>query len=169
MKTLYFCCNRCCLDDDVLAMGTRSRDILARDAFLALNRAHEALQVGGTELFKAHGLTQVQFNVLRILRGGDSKGLSCQTIGDRLITRVPDMTRILDRMERDGLVTRERSSEDRRIVLVQISASGLRQVNDLDEPVMDLHRAQFQGLSKGELESLESALLTLVSKNSPPK
>ncbi|QDV09570.1 HTH-type transcriptional regulator MhqR [Planctomycetes bacterium Poly30] len=143
-------------------MGARSKDILARDAYLALLRAHEALQGGAAELFKAHGLTQVQFNVLRILRGAGREGLPCQTIGERLITRVPDMTRILDRMDRDGLVARERSTEDRRVVLVRISDEGLRRVDALDEPVMELHRAQFQGLAKGELESLESALLALV-------
>ena len=148
-------------------MGVRSKDLLARDTFLALCRAHEALQVGGAELFKAHGLTAVQFNVLRILRGGDRDGLACQTIGERLVTRVPDVTRILDRMERDGLLTRERSAVDRRVVLVRISDAGLRLVDQLDEPVMALHRAQFQSLARGELEALESALLTLASTGAP--
>lgn len=142
-------------------MVKRLRDHVARDTYLALVRANERLQGSASELFKAHGLTQAQYNVLRILRGAGGDGLPCQAIADRLITRVPDVTRLLDRMERDGLVSRERSAEDRRVVFASITKKGQALVDSLDEPVTALHRDQFSGMAAAETQTLEALLLRL--------
>ncbi|MEM6673978.1 MAG: MarR family transcriptional regulator [Planctomycetota bacterium] len=139
-------------------MARRSKAQLAPDAYLTLVRAHERLAGGMHSLFKQHGLTQATYNVLRILRGAGPEGLPCSSVGDRLVTRVPDVTRLLDRMERDGLVRRERSSEDRRVVLAFLSDEGRARVDSLDEPVLAAHLAQFEGFTTAELESLISAL-----------
>ena len=144
-------------------MGKRTRDIIARDTYLSLVRANEQLQAEASDLFKGHGLTQAQFNVLRILRGAGEDGLPCQAIGDRLVTRVPDVTRLLDRMERDGLVLRTRSSGDRRVVIATLTALGTTKVGELDEPVLELHRSQFRGLSAPDNEALERLLLKVLA------
>jgi len=154
------CCDEHCLHDDVFVMGTRSKDILARDTYLALLQAHEVLQAGAATLFKSHGLTAAQYNVLRILRGAGKDGLPCQMIGERLVNRVPDVTRLLDRMERDGLVVRERSEQDRRVVRARLVPAGRSKVDSLDDPVLELHRDQFKGINRSDLEALEAQLST---------
>lgn len=155
------CCDNYCSLDDVAVMGTRSKDLLARDTYLALLQAHEVLQAGAAALFKAHGLTHAQYNVLRILRGAGTEGLSCQMISERLVTRVPDVTRLLDRMERDGLVVRERSEEDRRVVRARLVPKGRTKLDALDDPVLALHRDQFRSMNRSELEALEAQLVAL--------
>lgn len=139
-------------------MPARPKPIVARDVYLALMRAHERVTAGAAALFKEHGLSQPQFNVLRILRGAPKEGLPCQMIGQRLVNRVPDVTRLLDRMEDAGLVTRSRSTEDRRVVRAALTAEGRRRVDALDEPTLDLHASQASGLKAAELETLESLL-----------
>lgn len=144
-------------------MKARAKDELSRDVYLALIRASEIHAGKMTEFFKGHGLTQTQYNVLRILRGAGQDGLPCQMIGERLINRVPDVTRLLDRMEREGLVRRERSTEDRRVVLAYLETKGSSLVNSLDDPVLTFHRDQFRGLTRDELAALESHLSSLAS------
>lgn len=139
-------------------MASRSKTVLARDTYLALVRAQDRLVGQAAALVKGSGLTIATYNVLRILRGAGHDGLACGEIGERLIHRVPDVTRLLDRMERDGLVRRSRSSDDRRVVLTQLTPKGRTAVDALDEPVMALHAQQFAGLSVRELEALEAAL-----------
>ncbi len=144
-------------------MASRSKNVLARDTYLAVMRAHESLSTGATSLFKEHGLTQATYNALRILRGAGADGLPCNVVGERLVNRVPDVTRLLDRMERDGLVLRERSTEDRRVVLAFLTKERRKRVDVLDEPVLALHAAQFKDVAARDLEALESALLALAS------
>jgi len=136
----------------------RARSIKARDAYLAVVRAHEALLVAAAALFREHGLTQAQYNVLRILRGGGEDGLPSQEVGRRLITRVPDVTRMLDRMEAAGWIVRRRSDSDRRVVLARLTDDGRALVDRLDQPVLDLHERQFDGFEDDELEALEGLL-----------
>ena len=135
-------------------MATRPKEILSRETFLALLRLHDRLNGTFSALFKEAGLTQAQYNVLRILNGAPKGGVSCQYVGERLLTRVPDVTRLIDRMVAAGLVSRERSTEDRRVVLIAITAQGRKLCASLDEPVMDLHRQQFTHMSKASLEAL---------------
>jgi len=108
---------------------------LEEEAFLGLQRtASLLLQSLGREL-KGHDLTPAQYNTLRILRGAGPDALTCGEIGDRLVSPGPDVTRLLDRLEQRGLVTRLRDAEDRRIVRARITEQGLDLLDTLDEPV----------------------------------
>ncbi|HLB86731.1 MAG TPA: MarR family transcriptional regulator, partial [Terriglobales bacterium] len=93
--------------------------------FVALLRAAERLSQDAEQLVKEYGLTGTQYNVLRILRGAEPAGLPCKGISDRMISHDPDMTRLLDRMEKRGLITRERQFDDRRVVKTRITSEGL--------------------------------------------
>src|ERR1700716_1469191 len=94
-------------------------------AFITLQRAADKLAQQAEQLVKANGLTGAQYNVLRILRGAEPDGLACSTIGERMISHDPDMTRLLDRMEKRHLITRKRQSDDRRVVKTKITSGGL--------------------------------------------
>jgi DNA-binding MarR family transcriptional regulator len=113
------------------------------------------------DLVKEQGISATQYNVLRILRGSGAEGLCRNALRDRMLTRMPDMTRLLDRMEEAGLVVRVREGDDRRMVMTRITEKGRRVLDDLDAPVMALHRKQMAGLSDAQLRTL-SDLLTLV-------
>lgn len=139
-------------------MPARERSIQARDAYLAMVRAHEALLGSAAALFREHGLTQAQYNVLRILRGGGEDGLPSQEVGRRLVTRVPDVTRMLDRMEASGWIARERSDSDRRVVRARLTDGGRALVDRLDGPVLELHGRQFEGFGDDELDALVGLL-----------
>jgi DNA-binding MarR family transcriptional regulator len=128
------------------------------EAFLEVERTAEALAHGMAELLKSYGITPTQYNVLRILRGAGEPGLPCSDVGGRMVTHDPDVTRLLDRLERMGLVTRGRSTEDRRVVITRITPEGLELVNRLDEPVLALHAKQLGHLSGEQLASLVEGL-----------
>lgn len=134
---------------------------LEHRAYLALLQAHEALHVQTAEVFKAGGLTETQFNALRILLRGSLQTCSCQEIGDQLLKRVPDVTRLIDRMEKAGLVTRERSAGDRRVVEIRITAEGQRRAEALYQPLQELHEQQFAHFTPDELGQLDRLLRTL--------
>lgn len=123
-------------------------------AFLELLLTQDRLEAQFAALFQAHGLTLQQYNVLRILRGGEERGLPCQVIGERMVQRVPDVTRLVDRLEAAGWVARARTDEDRRVVLVRLTASGREVLAGLDSPVATLHRTQFKDFSRAELDEL---------------
>jgi DNA-binding MarR family transcriptional regulator len=132
---------------------------LEAEAFVSLLKTTDALARGHNELLKAAGLSVAQYNVLRILRGasatGDTgPGLRCAEVGDRLITRDPDVTRLLDRLEKSGLIVRARSEEDRRVVTTRITQKGLELLAELDEPVEALHKRQLGHLTPGTLRAL---------------
>lgn len=127
---------------------------LEQEAFLSLGRTWSLLDHGMAEMLKAHGITPTQYNVLRILRGSGEEGLCRADIISRMIARVPDATRLLDRMEAAGLVERERSMADRRFVTTRITENGLRLLEKLDQPIIDLHERQFSALSEAALERL---------------
>jgi DNA-binding MarR family transcriptional regulator len=137
---------------------TTSEDTLARDAFLDLVRLHELLTAKLAALFAEHSITSAWFNVLRIVLGGPKEGVPCQYVGDRLLHRVPDVTRLLDRMEAAGLVTRERSESDRRVVLVKVTPKGRRVADDLRAPVLAEHNRHFAHMSRTALEQLSRRL-----------
>ena len=94
--------------------------------FVSLLRTADALARGAEALIKPYGLSATQYNILRILRGAGEKGLACREVGCRLISRDPDITRLLDRMESRGLIARAREAQDRRVVKTRITAEGLR-------------------------------------------
>jgi DNA-binding MarR family transcriptional regulator len=134
---------------------------LQQEAYLSVVRTSTALTDAMEDLVKSRGISATQYNVLRILRGSDAEGLCRNALRDRMLTRMPDMTRLLDRMEDAGLVVRVREGEDRRMVMTRITQKGRQLLDDLDAPVMALHRKQMAGLTDAQLRSL-SDLLTLV-------
>jgi DNA-binding MarR family transcriptional regulator len=134
---------------------------LQQEAYLSVVRTSTALTDAMEDLLKTRGISATQYNVLRILRGAGAEGLCRNELRDRMLTRMPDMTRLLDRMEQADLVVRAREGEDRRMVMTRITAKGRRLLDDLDAPVMALHRKQMAGLTDAQLRSL-SDLLTLV-------
>ena len=126
--------------------------------FVAILKAADSLSQEADQLIKAAGLTGAQYNVLRILRGAEPKGLPCSGIGERMISRDPDMTRLLDRMEKHNLITRERQIADRRVIKTRITPEGLKLLKRLDQPVHDLHRKQFRRLPATRLKQLAELL-----------
>ena len=122
--------------------------------FVALLQAADSLGQEAEQLLKAAGLTAAQYNVLRILRGAEPEGLPCRGIGDRMISHDPDMTRLLDRMEKRGLITRKRQTDDRRVVKTRITPQALSLLKTLDQPVHDLHKRQFRHMSVARLKIL---------------
>jgi DNA-binding MarR family transcriptional regulator len=126
--------------------------------FVLLLQAADILTQEAEQLVKASGLTGAQYNVLRILRGAEPEGLACRAIGDRMISHDPDMTRLLDRMEKRGLITRARQTDDRRVVKARITAPGLQLLRTLDQPVHDLHKRQFRHISAARLKILSDLL-----------
>ena len=126
-------------------------------AFLDLLRTTDMLTRGADWVLKAEDLSLTQYNVLRILRGAP-QGLPCGEIASRMITRDPDVTRLLDRMEKRGLISRARESRDRRLVLARITPEGLNLVNRLDEPVQKIHRKQLGHMGKDRLQALAELL-----------
>lgn len=110
-------------------------------------------------LFKSAGLSHPQYNILRILRGAGDPGLPCQEVASRMVTREPDVTRLIDRLEQAGWVARERSTSDRRVVLLTITPAGRELLAGLDEPVAELHREGLGHLSKAELAELNRLLV----------
>lgn len=131
---------------------------LEEEAVLNAQRTAAALQRPAEALMKAHGLSESSYNVLRILRGSHPEGLPCHEISSRMIVRVPDVTRLTDRLIKMGLVERERSTEDRRVVLIRATQAGLDLVDALDEPLDELVQSQLRHMSKQELETLVALL-----------
>jgi DNA-binding MarR family transcriptional regulator len=130
----------------------------AESAFLSVVRAAGGLLRGVEVLLNRYGLTTAQYNVLRILRGAGEQGACGREIAGRLIAAEPDITRLLDRMEKRGLISRRRDAQDRRFVTTRITPSGLVTIAAMDEPVAELHRGQFGRLSGAELIQLTAVL-----------
>src|ERR1700694_2917622 len=126
-------------------------------AFLDLLRTTDMLSRGLVQVLKVEDLSTTQYNVLRILRGAP-EGLPCGEIANRMITRDPDVTRLLDRLEKRGLISRCREAEDRRTVMGRITPEGLKLLARLDEPVQAAHRKQLGHLGRERLRALTELL-----------
>ena len=126
-------------------------------AFLDLLRTADMLSRGMVGVLKAEDLSATQYNVLRILRGSPA-GLPCGEIASRMITRDPDVTRLLDRMEKRGLISRTREAHDRRLVTARITPEGLQLVDRMDEPVQEIHHKHLGHLGKDRLKALSELL-----------
>ena len=138
---------------------------LQQEAYLSVVRTSTALTDAMEDLVKSRGISATQYNVLRILRGSGAEGLCRNALRDRMLTRMPDMTRLLDRMEEAGLVTRSREQEDRRMVLTQITARGKELLGELDRPMTELHRDQLAALTKDQLRTLIDLLTAIREGN----
>lgn len=139
-------------------------DSLQQEAHLNVVRTFTVLQDAFEQLFKPYGISNTQYNVLRILRGAEPAGLCRNDLRDRLLTRMPDVTRLLDRMEDVGLIERERDTNDRRLVTTRLTKQGRRLVDDLDEIVAAEHQRTLGHLSKAQLTTLVE-LLTLARES----
>lgn len=137
---------------------TRPFASLPQEAYLSLGRTWARLEHELGEALKPFGVTPTQYNVLRILKGAGGKGLCRSEIMDRMIARVPDATRLLDRMEVAGLIARARDAEDRRFVTTRITDEGSRLVTEAEGPVIALHGNQFGGVEEHDLRQLVRTL-----------
>jgi DNA-binding MarR family transcriptional regulator len=131
---------------------------LHSEAFLNLLRTADQLQRRLHITLKPHGLTVTQYNALRILRGAGDHPLSCSEIGERLISQEPDITRLLDRMERNGWIQRERDHRDRRLVLSRITAEGREQLKKLDGIVDHCVEQMLQHMKTADLQQMIARL-----------
>ncbi|MGD8396435.1 MAG: MarR family transcriptional regulator [Candidatus Eiseniibacteriota bacterium] len=154
-------------DDDAGRDHARQHAAPQQSAFLALRRAHDAVMGPVGALLREHGISEPQYNVLRILRGAGGAGLPCHAIAERMITRLPDITRLLDRLETAGHVRRTRSERDRRIIQITLEPCGRELLEQLDGPVAALHTAQFRGLTREEQRVL-AELLERLRTTCPP-
>jgi DNA-binding MarR family transcriptional regulator len=137
--------------------GRRQPECPEEAAFLELVRTTDLLSRGLVRVLKTEDLSSTQYNVLRILRGAP-EGLPCGEIANRMITRDPDVTRLLDRLEKRDLISRNREEKDRRTVLARITPAGLKVLASLDEPIQTAHRKQLGHLGKERLRELSELM-----------
>ncbi len=128
------------------------------EAFLNLQRTADVLARGMEETLKPTGLSHTQYNVLRILRGAGSSGLACGEIGERMLTRDPDVTRLLDRLESRRLITRSREKGDRRVITTRITKEGTSVLQQLERPIEEALKRQLGHLAKEQLRLLTELL-----------
>ena len=136
---------------------TKAAPSVEEAVFLGLLRTADMLSRRPAQVLKAADLSSNQYNVLRILRGAP-EGLPCGEIGNRMITRDPDITRLLDRLEKRDLISRSRDSKDRRTVLTKITPEGLKLLARLDAPIQAAHREQLGHLGRERMRRLSELL-----------
>ncbi len=138
----------------------QTRPFTSQEQEAALNvlRTADALKRGVDLLLKRHRISSAQYNVLRILRGAGAQGIHCGGIAERLITAEPDITRLLTRMEKLGLLVRRRTADDRRVVMATATPRGLRLLDEVERPLQKLQKQQFALLSEDEIEALIGGL-----------
>ncbi|HEY0378444.1 MAG TPA: MarR family transcriptional regulator [Pyrinomonadaceae bacterium] len=130
------------------------------EVYLNIQHTAEALWWGVSETLKRAELTPTQYNVLRILRGAGAEGASCGEISERLVTKDSDITRLLDRLDARGLISRGREAKDRRRITTRITKDGLRILAELDKPIVECHRRQLGHLGDKQLATLSRLLDT---------
>lgn len=133
-------------------------DTPEQEAYLNLWRTYDRLKSLEEELFNGYELSAQQYNALRLLRAAEPDGLTVQGIGSKLISRAPDMTRMLDRLEQRGWIVRTRRADNRRVVDVHITASGGQLLEQLAEPICNVHRRQLGHLTPAKLQMLVALL-----------
>lgn len=133
---------------------------LEQEAHLNVCRTAAVLQDAFEQMVKPHGVSGTQSNVLRILRGAGPDGLCRNEVRSRLISRMPDTTRLLDHMEEAGLVKRERSTSDRRLVTTRLTEQGRKLIDSLDDAIIEEHRERLGHMTREQLRTLID-LLTL--------
>ena len=127
---------------------------LEQEAQLSVIRTSAMLVDAFERMLKPYGITTTQYNVLRILRGAEPEGLCRNDVRDRMLTRMPDVTRLLDRMEESGLIDRTRETSDRRMVMTRITAKGKRLLDELEDDVAREHERAFAALTKEQMRTL---------------
>lgn len=129
-----------------------------QEVFLGLWRTYDRLRAFEEELFRRFDLTPQQYNVLRLLRAAAPDPLPTLTLADRLVSRAPDITRMLDKLEQAGFVGRVRPPENRRQVLVSITDTGLDLLDEIARPLRECHARQLGHLSRSDLKQLAALL-----------
>src|SRR5580658_4586079 len=127
---------------------------LEQEVYLSMLRTASELSYAGDQFFRPFGITPSQYNVLRILRGAGTDGLCRNEISERMVTATPDMTRLLDRMESAGWVTRKRAEDDRRQVSTHITKSGMELLARLEKPTGDFVTPIFAGITISDLKTV---------------
>jgi DNA-binding MarR family transcriptional regulator len=138
--------------------AARRFDSLEQEAYLALWRTYDRLRAIEDELFARFELTAQQYNLLRLLRAANPEPVPTLALAERLVSRAPDITRMLDKLEERKLLTRTRSEKDRRAVLVAATDRGLALLDEIAEPLRACHEKQLGHLSGAELMSLIALL-----------
>lgn len=131
---------------------------LEEEAHLSIQRTAALLEHAFEAALKPNRITATQYNVLRILRGSEPSGLCRSEIAERLVRQVPDVTRLLDRLEDAKLIVRERGGEDRRYVVTRITRSGLHLLDQVQHRIDEIHRKQLGHLDEAQLRKLISLL-----------
>jgi DNA-binding MarR family transcriptional regulator len=132
---------------------------LEQETYLNLQRTVGILNGPFLQLFKQNDLRHSLYNILRILRGQKGQGLACSHIAERMVTRDPDVTRLIDKLMKKGLVQRHRSDTDRRVVLISITEEGMNLLDEMDGPVKELHHLALGHMTRAELEELNRLLV----------
>jgi DNA-binding MarR family transcriptional regulator len=127
---------------------------LEQEVYLSILRTASELSYAADQLFRPFDITSSQYNVLRILRGAGADGLCRNEISERMVTATPDMSRLLDRMERAGWVTRERAEDDRRQVSTYITKSGMKLLETMERPIRDFLARLFHGTAVSDLKTI---------------
>jgi DNA-binding MarR family transcriptional regulator len=131
------------------------------EALVSIMRTASILEHGSNEILREFGITQTQYNVLRILRGAGAAGLCGKEIAERLVSRVPDVSRLLDRMEETGLLGKKRDADDRRHVTARLTAKGKRVLDEATPKLTEFGRERVERLSARTVEGLVEALATI--------
>ena len=133
---------------------TKPFQSVEQEAFLNIMKTADVLQQVAAQILRGHQMSESQYNVLRILRGAGPEGLKCSEIGERMVTRDPDITRLLDRIEKQGWIERNRSTSDRRVVMTRITLSGLDKLSELDAPITESLDRVLGKLGSAKLQTL---------------
>lgn len=175
------CLDNCCLNYYIDSMASssvlpgavlpdrdRRFDTLEQEAFLNLWRTYDRLRIEEDQLFDSVGLTAQQYNALRLLRARHPASLATLALAERLVSRAPDITRLLDKLQHRKLIRRDRPAANRRVVEVRLTNAGLKLLEDLDEPVRRCHAHQLGHLPPPRLRQLVGLLEEARRPHEPP-
>jgi DNA-binding MarR family transcriptional regulator len=150
------------------AKRSRRFDSPQQEAFLQLWRTYDRLKAIEDDLFAQHGLSAQQYNALRLLQAAHPQPVPTLALGSRLVSRAPDMTRLLDKLQERGLIQRERLADNRRVVAVSITSAGIDLLNRLAELVVRCHAKQLGHLSQRQLRQLTQLLIVARAPHDSP-
>jgi DNA-binding MarR family transcriptional regulator len=149
-------------------LGRPKFDSPLQELYLNMWRSYDRLRELEDELFDRFGLSSQQYNVLRLLKAALPQSVATLSLADRLVSRSPDITRLLDRLVERGLIERTRSDEDRRQVLARITSAGVRLLKSIAEPLEECHQRQLGHLSSAEVKSLIELLKSALRPHEQP-
>jgi DNA-binding MarR family transcriptional regulator len=132
---------------------TKAFATIEEELLVSLLRTTDVLQERFEQMIRPFNISMTQYNVLRILRGAEPNGRTCGEIGERMIAREPDVTRLLERMDKAGLIKRTRDSADRRVVVTRITPAGLKLLDELDPKVREID-GLLQPMGERKIESM---------------